>query len=369
MPFCANKLPREEESKKSCSNFLNCIRLGYNNGLLASQVPVSRKLKEFIINKQGVSVVTTARLHMGFFDLNGNLGRKFGSIGVSLDQPATSLRAFPAHDIQVEGPGAKRGLKIATSIADALQLSQGVRIQIESAIPQHAGLGSGTQMSLAIGSAINQLFNLGLNLRDIAVLTSRGARSGIGLGTFAQGGVIVDGGRGEGTDVPPIIARAEFPEHWRIILMFDRSHTGVHGAEEREAFRRLPEFPADSAAVLCRHLLMQALPALAEHDLPAFGQAIRELQWRTGDHFAPAQGGRYASPVISRILTQLETDGIDCVGQSSWGPTGFAVCADETDARVLLEALESRYSHISEVEFLLCRGINSGAQISSCSIE
>lgn len=332
-------------------------------------MPVSRKLKEFIINKQGVSVVTTARLHMGFFDLNGNLGRKFGSIGVSLDKPATSLQVFAAEAISVEGPSAERGLKIAQAIAQSLDISHGFHIRIQSAIPEHAGLGSGTQMSLAVGSAINQLFNLGLSLRDIAVLTSRGARSGIGLGTFAQGGVIVDGGRGEGTDVPPIIARSEFPSEWRIILMFDRSHTGVHGAEELEAFRRLPEFPADSAAILCRHLLMQALPALAEHDLPAFGQAIRELQWRTGDHFAPAQGGRYASPAISKILGQLEADGVDCLGQSSWGPTGFAICADETDARALLDALESRYSHFPQVEFVLCQGINSGAQISTCSVE
>lgn len=332
-------------------------------------MPVSRKLKEFIINKQGVSVVTTARLHMGFFDLNGNLGRKFGSIGVSLDKPATSLQVFAADTISVEGPSAERGLKIAQAIAQSLDIPHGFHIRIQTAIPEHAGLGSGTQMSLAVGSAINQLFNLGLSLRDIAVLTSRGARSGIGLGTFAQGGIIVDGGRGEGTDVPPIIARSEFPREWRIILMFDRSHTGVHGAEELEAFRRLPEFPADSAAILCRHLLMQALPALAEHDLPAFGQAIRELQWRTGDHFAPAQGGRYASPAIAKILGQLEADGVDCLGQSSWGPTGFAICADETDARALLDALESRYSHFPQVEFVLCQGINSGAQISTCSAE
>lgn len=306
---------------------------------------------------------------MGFFDLNGNLGRKFGSIGVSLDKPATSLQVFAADTISVEGPSAERGLKIAQAIAQSLDIPHGFHIRIQTAIPEHAGLGSGTQMSLAVGSAINQLFNLGLSLRDIAVLTSRGARSGIGLGTFAQGGVIVDGGRGEGTDVPPIIARSEFPQEWRIILMFDRSHTGVHGAEELEAFRRLPEFPADSAAILCRHLLMQALPALAEHDLPAFGQAIRELQWRTGDHFAPAQGGRYASPAISKILGQLEADGVDCLGQSSWGPTGFAICADETDARALLDALESRYSHFPQVEFVLCQGINSGAQISTCAVE
>ena len=33
---------------------------------------------------QSIVVTTSSRLHMGFFDLNGGLGRRFGSIGVSL---------------------------------------------------------------------------------------------------------------------------------------------------------------------------------------------------------------------------------------------------------------------------------------------
>ena len=35
-----------------------------------------------------VKVTANARLHLGFLDLNGDLGRKFGSIGLCLDQPA-----------------------------------------------------------------------------------------------------------------------------------------------------------------------------------------------------------------------------------------------------------------------------------------
>ncbi len=32
-----------------------------------------------------VSVEATARLHLGFLDMNGGLGRKFGGLGLSLD--------------------------------------------------------------------------------------------------------------------------------------------------------------------------------------------------------------------------------------------------------------------------------------------
>jgi len=82
-------------------------------------------------------------------------------------------------------------------LCETLEVSDKVHINIEAAIPEHVGLGSGTQMSLAIGSALNAIYNLGLSVRDIAAITERGLRSGIGIGIFEQGGLVVDGGRGE----------------------------------------------------------------------------------------------------------------------------------------------------------------------------
>ncbi len=310
--------------------------------------------------QEAVHVSTTARLHMGFFDLNGGLGRRFGSIGVSLDQPSTVLTAWRTPEFSAEGPGAARAVAVAEKIGRALKLDGGMHMQLTEVIPEHSGLGSGTQMSLAVGLALNKLYQLGLILQDVALLTERGARSGIGLGTFAEGGVVIDGGRGPQTLVPPVIARADFPEEWRIILIFDRSDVGVHGSEETEAFRTLGEFPADIAAELCRRVLMQALPALAEHDLQTFGAAIRELQERTGDYFAPVQGGRYASARVSKVLEWLDGQGLQCFGQSSWGPTGFAVLASQEQADECLEALQDKYAEEKQLSFLLCKGRNRG---------
>jgi len=309
----------------------------------------------------GALVITTARLHMGFFDLNGGLGRRFGSIGVSLEQPATEIQAYPASTFTAEGPGAIRAVAIAQKIAGALSLKQAMHMQLKQAIPEHAGLGSGTQMSLAIGALINRLYMLGLSVKELAQLTARGARSGIGVGTFLHGGVIVDGGRGADTDVPPTIAHIDFPEDWRILLIFDHGNIGVHGEQEIEAFRTLPEFPADIAASMCRHVLMQALPALAESDLASFGSAIRELQTRTGDYFAPIQGGRYASPRVAQVLAWLENNGVVCSGQSSWGPTSFAIFADNDEAEKVLAKLKIQFAEQHKLEFMLCAGRNEGA--------
>ena len=313
---------------------------------------------------QRVSVTTTARLHMGFLDLNGGLGRKFGSIGLSLDQPATSIEVHRAVTLDAGGPGAQRALACARRFAERAGLSGGAHLQLRAAIPEHAGLGSGTQMALAVGVALAKLYGLDLTLGEVAAMTERGARSGIGIGAFAQGGLLVDGGRGAGTVTPPVIARMDFPSHWRVVLMFDTAAVGVHGGQEVAAFRTLPEFPAATAAELCRRVLMQALPAVAEQDLAAFGDAIHEIQCQVGDYFASAQGGgRYTSAVVAEALAWLRATGVGCVGQSSWGPTGFAVLESDAAAQQVRDALEKRYVGHDGVRFMVCKARNQGSEV------
>lgn len=311
-----------------------------------------------------VSVTTSSRLHMGFFDLNGGFGRRFGSIGVSLQAPVTSLVASASDKITASGDGAERVVKIAKHLSQALNIDHGVHIQLNQAIPEHSGLGSGTQLSLAVGMAISALYGLNLSVNEIAVLTKRGARSGVGLGTFSQGGLIVDGGRSATSDVPPVIAHADFPQDWPILLIFDQRHQGVHGEQELEAFQNLPPFPAESAAVLCRHVLMQALPAIAEHDLKAFGEAIQALQCITGDYFAPAQGGaRYTSPLVAKVLSLLQDNGVGCFGQSSWGPTGFAVFENQAQAEMQMQHLSHILANEPALKLVLTKANNQPSRL------
>jgi beta-RFAP synthase len=175
---------------------------------------------------------------------------------------------------------------------------------------------------------------------------------------------VVDGGRGEQTKVPPIVARVSFPEHWRIVVMLDPKRQGVHGTDEIDAFSRLPPMPATDAAHLCRLVLMKALPAAAEGDLASFGSAIKELQTRLGDYFAPAQGGeRFSSPDVAAVLHHLDTERAFGVGQSSWGPTGFAFAESEAHANRLV-ALARAHPSGRGLDIRVCAGLNRGAEIS-----
>jgi beta-ribofuranosylaminobenzene 5'-phosphate synthase len=247
-----------------------------------------------------------------------------------------------------------------------LGLTGSHHVKVNEAVPAHAGLGSGTQLALGIAAGLRTLHRLPVGIRDIhddAALLGRGARSGIGIGLFSAGGLVVDGGRGETTKVPPIVSQLAFPEPWRIVVVLDPARQGAHGADEAEAFSRLQPMAAADAAHLCRLVLMQALPAAAESDLAAFGSAIGELQTRLGDYFAPAQGGRrFGSPDVAAVLHHLDGEGAFGIGQSSWGPTGFAFAVSAAHAEHLA-AIARAHPNGQGLDIRICAGLNRGSEI------
>lgn len=310
-----------------------------------------------------VTVIAPARLHMGFIDLSGSLGRHFGSIGVALNEINTRITLKPAAQCSVSGAASERALRCTQKLCAALNVSDKLSIDIESAIPEHIGLGSGTQMALAIGMGLNALYGLGLSVRDIALMTERGARSGIGIGVFEQGGLVVDGGRGEYTLTPPLISRMAIPDDWRFILVFDARGQGLHGEQEIKAFETLPPFPVQEAARLCYLLLMQGLPALAERDIEHFGAVITQLQQSVGEHFAGAQGGIFTSAEVAEAIHWLAEQGAVALGQTSWGPTGFCAIAGVERAEALQKQAAEYFADHKNLSFMTVSARNSGAEV------
>ncbi len=310
-----------------------------------------------------IRVTAPARLHFGFVDLHGGLGRRFGSLGLAIDRPAVRLRASHAAETEVVGPGAERVSHVLSALNQRYGVDLAARVEIEEAIPSHAGLGSGTQITLAAAVALCALSGQIVSVPELARGLQRGARSGIGAGVFELGGFVVDGGRGDVDAAPPVISRLPFPEDWRVVLLFDRQLTGLHGEGEVAAFRDLPRFPEREAERLARLVLMQLLPALAEARLEEFGAALTQLQQRIGDHFAPAQGGRYASRRVERGLQRLADWGAAAYGQSSWGPTGFAIFGGQAAAEAAVQRLSGAREGIEAESIEIARGCNRGAQL------
>lgn len=311
-----------------------------------------------------VEIITTARLHMGFFDLNGQIGRRFGSVGLSLNALPTHIELNVGEATVQQPPQVDYVNNSKLAILQHLGITEPVSVRVHQQIPRHSGLGSGTQMALAIGAGINQLFGCQLSLTEIASIVQRGRRSGIGIGTFAHGGLVLDGGVGPLTKIPPVIAQHAFPEAWRILLIFDKQHIGVHGAAEVHAFNTLQDSRLVATEKISHAILMQALPAIVEQDLAQFGAAIAQLQAYTGDYFAPTQGGRYASKQVAPVLDYLTKQGLSCVGQSSWGPTGFAVFESAALAEQWMQQLKAQFTH-ADLHWMICSANNAGASMNS----
>lgn len=300
---------------------------------------------------------------MGFIDLSGSLGRHFGSIGIALNEISTRLSVTGAEHLAITGFATSRAEKCVSRLCEVLQVSDKLNITIDSAIPEHVGLGSGTQMSLAIGTALNEFYGLGLTVRELAAVTDRGLRSGIGIGVFEQGGLVVDGGRGEKTLTPPVLAHMDVPNDWRFILVFDRRGQGLHGQQEIQAFKELPPFPREEASRLCYLLLMQGLPAVAENDIIKFGDVISQLQRSVGEHFSSAQGGVFTSPEVAAAMQWLERQGAVAIGQTSWGPTGFCTIDGAERAESIADQARQAFAHFDTLSFVVASARNSGGDV------
>ena len=311
----------------------------------------------------GFRVVAPARLHLGFLDLNGNIGRRYGSIGLAVEAPATVIRVSRAPEAAASGPERERVLKIISRTRAALGLPGQYAVSVESAIPAHAGLGSGTQLATAVGAAMMRLEGLNISPQQIGDIAGRGARSAIGMAAFEGGGFIVDGGRGTIDHPPPVLVQMPFPEDWRVLLVLDRTAEGAHGDREAKAFAALPELPAALAGELCRLVLMQLLPGLKEHDIGAYGAALTRIQEIMGGHFAAAQSGSpWTSPAVGQLVKRLEAAGARGIGQTSWGPTGFAFVSSEAAAARLYHSFVGEAT-AKGLELMVARGRNAGAII------
>jgi beta-RFAP synthase len=326
-----------------------------------------------------ISVRTYSRLHFGLLNpwTEGAADsqepaprRVFGSVGMMVERPSLRLRIEPSASWVASGSLAARALAFAQRFALASHQEERDRnlparhLLIEQAVPEHIGLGSGTQLGLAVASALAASWGLQCDLATLARRVGRGLRSALGAHGFAQGGLLVEAGKSAANRLAPLVARLLFPEAWRLVLVLpgEGCRVGIHGDREVEAFAQLATRPAppERTDVLCRLVLLGLLPALVERDLEVFGESVYEFNRRVGEAFAPVQDGIYSSPRVAELVAFVRARGIAGVGQSSWGPTVFAVVADNDHAEFLAAHLR-RHFGLANDTVMVTPACNHGA--------
>lgn len=282
-----------------------------------------------------------------------------------VDQPGFRITASPAEIDSVNGPEehterAQRFVESYRSRCPPEAQPPACRLRIHEAAPPHAGLGSGTQLGLAVAQSLALLAGEGhVDSVELAQRVGRGLRSALGIHGFARGGFLVDGGKRSDESPAPLVARADFPAEWRMVLVTPET-PGLSGAEERNAFAALPPMPQALTGELCRVALLELLPAVLEAEFDTCGDALHEFGRQVGGYFAPVQGGVYADPSMRELATHLRRGGIRGVGQSSWGPTTFVLCRHHSEAVGVIRDL-TRDARWAACGFRAAAPMNTGA--------
>jgi beta-ribofuranosylaminobenzene 5'-phosphate synthase len=325
-------------------------------------------------------IETPSRLHLTLIDLNGIYDRVDGGVGITIEKPSLHLKAQPTEGIDVvfskskvltESLAHDYTLKIinsATRTMEALSISGGFKFTVKTPYPPHSGLGSGTQLSLAVAKLISKMNDVDLKASDLAKIVGRGGTSGIGVESFENGGFIIDGGHkiiekpnflpssASTASPPPIIARYDFPLDWKIILTIPDVERGVSGAEEIDAFKNYCPIALNEVEKLSHILLMKLMPAVIESDLDSFGNAVNTIQ----DIGFKKIENKLQNPIIANIMDDLRIAGAAGVGMSSFGPTIYAVT--DTNEQNIVDAAEESLRNVGG-EIIRTSARNFGARL------
>jgi beta-ribofuranosylaminobenzene 5'-phosphate synthase len=292
------------------------------------------------------------------------LGRLDGGVGLTLEYPSIRINAKKDAQLSVSGTieFAERIKSAASAVLTKYDIN-GVAIDVVQEYPNHVGLGSGTQVALAVGTAISELYGLNLSPTTIAKLTGRGGTSGIGVAAYEFGGFLVDGGhKGKTEFLPssasgifgpgPIIARHDFPD-WAIVLAIPNLH-GASGKPEIDVFQKQCPLPLNEIQELCHVILMEMLPAVVEHDIESFGRSINRVQ-TLGFKRREIE----LQPFCAHLVQFMRENGAIGAGMSSFGPVVYGI----TEGKQLQKAVENYLNSNIGGKVRAVKAQNTGAYV------
>ncbi|WP_407355337.1 beta-ribofuranosylaminobenzene 5'-phosphate synthase [Methanolobus sp. WCC5] len=315
-----------------------------------------------------ITIKSPSRLHLTLIDMNAQLGRVDGGAGISLTSPHVVICAERSDTVEVMGDPSLRG-RMENAVKQVLPEGEGVHINIEEEVLPHVGFGSGTQAALSAAAAVNELYGLGMSVRELAIAVGRGGTSGIGVASFEMGGFIVDGGHrfdekgsfspssASRADPAPVLFRHDFPE-WDIVLALPES-PGAHDAKEVDIFRKECPIPINEVQELSHLILMKMMPAIMEQDIGAFGYCINHIQ-NIGFKKREVQLQHQA---VRDVMTLMQDNGAYGAGMSSFGPAVYGIVDNKEDASYLQEDVQELLDRTIGGRVIVTKANNTGAQI------
>ena len=309
-------------------------------------------------------MISPSHLHAGNLDLDGGLGRRYGTVGFTLEEPRLEVRAEEDEGVSSNLPEAER----VASLLVRRWGTGGIRLQVRSGIIPYSGMGYHTTLALSVGMALSELYGLGKSLEEVALTVKRGLLTALGLYACKVGGFLVEGGFRLGKEdrmVPPLLFRFELPGEWRFVVVVPREPLPAMARKREEREDRILGEVGMGKGVsedLCRLVLLRLLPALVERELEEFGRALTEFNRRLGEVWGRYQAGTYCSPVVEEGIRRME-EKASCACQSSWGPAFYGIVEGRKRAEELAGEMRSFLEERGGGEVYLTRGRNRGMEV------
>ena len=285
-----------------------------------------------------------------------------------LARPGMVLRVSPADRFEAAGPLAARVRGVVERFAGCRKLAAlpACRIEIVYAPPEHVGLGTGTQLALSVVAGLTAF--LGEAPPESAELAAAGwaglpARRSAPTVSHAAVSSSTPA-KTPGEPLAPLAQRVELPPAWRFVLVIPGHERGLSGDEERLAFEALPPVSASTTAQLREELAERLFPAAERGDFEQFGESLYRYGHAAGLCFAARQSGAFASPRVAELVATIRSLGVRGTGQSSWGPTVFALLESAQSADAFRQRLSPVLAEGDEV--VVTEPNNTGAESCEC---
>ena len=327
-------------------------------------------------------ITTPCRIHLSLIDENGYTGRVDGGIGLMLDRPNVVFEASNnAEEFKIEAHNYyKESIDVINEIASKVFKkfnisNKNFHFNLKRYFPSHVGLGSKTQLSLAIITAITKLkrFNK-LSIKELTQFVERGGTSGIGWRGFETGGFILDGGHdyGKGKEKesflpssassssnPAItLSRHDIPDNWRFVLVIPNVKKGAYGDEEIRVFKNYAPIPQREVNEVSHQIIMKIIPGIIKDDLKCFGDGLKRIQ---SIGFKKIEIN-LQHQVVKDLLKFFEEYGLKAYGMSSFGPSVVGIVESDSEAEELLKTVQKNQKN-GGGHIYICKPNNSGAKI------
>ncbi|MCE4619103.1 MAG: hypothetical protein F7C37_06660 [Desulfurococcales archaeon] len=273
-----------------------------------------------------VIVNAGSRLHAGFHIIGDKIHRiEYAGAGFYVEKPNIRVVVKDCGEATYDGPP-----DFGDPVTFVIEKTGFTGcVQLEKAPRRHIGLGSTTQVMLAVYHGIKLLRGEGIGGRDLLEagfkLLERTKASTVGTLLYAYGGFV----SGVGLPLPSdfSVLRLPVPSDWRFVIVIPDIARGLSEEEERRYLglpKPAPQRVKQLMAIGFHYLVM----GVVRRDLDLVLDGLKSMQTATGLYFSSIQGGVYRSDV-ARIVDEASRDGI-VLAQSSWGPTLYTITTPDS---------------------------------------